>query len=451
NAKESIELSLELVEKAKSIQNDTLLIKTIQETAYAHWYLGNYDEGIKLCNDLIPLLESQHKELVINITAQNQLLLGNLNGDKGKPKDSLQYYTDSLKLYQEAENTLGIGYAFNNIGEVYRIQGKLDESLVCYLRSKEHFEQLDNQLDVAMTLSNMAEVYREKGELKSALDFAFQSRNIQITLEDNYVVAFTDITIGLIYHSQGNLNEAIKYYKSSVDTLSLRNNVLWTSQALYYYILALVEVDLDESTKQLQLMQSLIEGNHEEVKLIDLQYKVLRAVILKKSKTLSNLIKAQDLFTEIVKSKDIIDYSISILAMKHLAEILLIELKLFNNPDTLREFIELIIDLRNIAELHGSILLEIQIYILIAKLKAIDGEYQSINESLEFAYKLAKEKELSKFVKEIEKVRSEILDEINKYSGSELEFEEIKKKVNQMNVEAYLNEILLSEILSRKK
>ncbi|MCE7735793.1 MAG: tetratricopeptide repeat protein [Candidatus Heimdallarchaeota archaeon] len=451
NAKQSIEISLDSIHRSKLIPNDILTIKAIQETAYAHWYLGNYDQGIKLCEDSNDLMKSQPAELIVNLRAQNLLLLGNLYGDKNRPEDSLRYYTDSLKLYQEIGNILHAGHVLNNIGEVYRYQGKLDESLVCYSRSKEYFEKVDNQIDVAMVLSNIAEVNREKGELKLALDYALQALKVQTQMQDGLFSAFTNITIGLIHHSQGNINEAIKYYETSVDTLTKQDNILWTSQAVYYYILALTEVDIEESQKQFQLMQSIVDKNQEEIKLIELQHKVLQAVLLKKSNKLANLVSAQELFTEIVKSKDVIDFSITLLAMKHLAELLLVELKLFNNPDTLTELIDLIAELGNIAELHGSILLKIQIYILFAKLKAIDGDFQITNETLDLAYNLAKQKELPKYMKEVEKTREEIFDEIKKYSDSDLKFKEIQNRLTHIDVEAYLNEILINGILSGKK
>lgn len=451
NAKESIELSLDSIDRSKLIKNDILIVKSIQETAYAHWYLGNYDQGIKLCEDSKRLMKSPSAELNIDLQAQNLLLLGNLYGDKGKPEDSLRYYTDSLKLYQQIGNMLRAGHVYNNMGEVYRYQGKLDESLVCFLRSKDHFVKVDNQLDVAMTLSNIAEVHREKGDLKLALDYAFQALNIQKKLGENLYIAFTNITIGLIHHSQGNLTEAIKYYQVSVDTLNKQDNILWTSQAVYYYILALAEADFEESKKQLQLMQSLVDRNHEGIKLVKLQFKVIQAVLLKKSNKLSNLVKAQELFTEVVKSKDVIDYSITLLAMKHLAELLLIELKLFTNSEALTELIELIAELGKIAELHGSVPLKIQIYILFAKLKAIDGDFQTTNETLDLAYNLAKQKELPKFIAEVEKTREEIYDEIKKYSDSDLKLKEVQTRLTHIDVEAYLNEILINGILSGKK
>lgn len=451
NAKASLALSKPLIEKSKAIDNYILQIQATIETAYAYWYLGRYDNGIQLCKDSIQLIKSQKKDLVIDLEARNFLLLGNLYGDKDRPEDALKYYTDSLKLFQKSKNTIGTGYAYNNIGEVYRLQGKLDESLACFARSKEHFEQVGNLLDVAMSLSNIAEIYREKGDLKPALDFAYQAKNIQTTLEHNYLVAFTDVTIGLIHHSQGNLPKAIYHYKMSVDTLTQQDNIVWTSQALYYYILALVEIDFEESQNQLQMMQTLIDENHEKIKVVELQYNALQAVILKKSNTLSNFVQAQEVFSEIVKSKDIIDYSITLLAMKHLAELLLIELKLFNNPDTLREFIDLIQALKNTAELHGSILLQIQVLILYAKLKALDGDFHTTNEALDVANQLASKRELTQIMTEIVEVRSDIYDEIKRYSESELNFKDMQDRLTQLDIEGYLNEILMTGILSAKK
>ncbi|MHA2097931.1 MAG: tetratricopeptide repeat protein [Candidatus Kariarchaeaceae archaeon] len=450
-AKESLKISKHLVDESKKIGDTILLIRSLQETANAHWYLGNYNIGVQVCHDVADLLKNHPQEKVYRLLARNQLLLGNLFGDKGLPRDSLKYYTEAVTLYDKANDKYSAGLVFNNIGEVYRSQGKLDEALVCYEKSKEYFEEVDSRHNVSMGMSNIAEVLREKGNFTSALNMALEARDIFMSIDDIYTIPFTNMTIGLIYHSQGDLAKAIKFYQESVDVLSHQDNILWAAQSIFYYLLAYSEIDLDKCKEGLKLFQSLIDKNHEGIMLVELQYRAIQAVLLKKSNTLANLVKAQDIFSEIVNSQTIIDYSITLLSMKHLAELLLIELKLFNNEDTLRELIELITSLRNTAELHGSVLLQIQVYILFARLKAIDGQFDITNDTLEVAYTLAKESELPHLMSEIDNLRQEIIEEIKKYQDSGLDFKEIQNKLNQINVEAYLNEILIDGILSGKK
>jgi len=448
--KESYTLSTLILDSAESFKDEKLIIEAQLENAYCNWYAGDYEKGIQICNfaqDIMGRSESDYRKLY----ARSQIILGNLVGDQGDLDLALKYYTDALKIYRLINDKDGIAYSLNNLGTLYNFQGNLDEALICYERSGQLFQELDNPINIAMSLGNIGYIYLEKGDLEVALDSLLRSHKILTEINDKAYLPAIETSIGRFYYSKGQYQKALSYFENSLTLFELLENNLWMSETLLYYILTFCEIDLNNTTKLLNKFEKIIESDKSNSKLIDLRFKVSKAIILKKTNRLENIVEAEKLLYQIVDNDEIIDYAVTLMAMKHLADLLILELKLNDDENILIELINLISKLNNSALIHGSHRTQVQTYILFAKLKILNGDFQSAIESLNHAEKIAKEDGLEKLVKEVLLEKEGIVEKVNMYERAYGDSSNIQEKLQQANVEAYLTEILANGLLQHKQ
>ncbi|OLS18657.1 MAG: hypothetical protein HeimC2_44160 [Candidatus Heimdallarchaeota archaeon LC_2] len=302
-----------------------------------------------------------------------------------------------------------------------------------------------------MSLGNIGYIYLNKGDLDAALDCLLRSHKILVEINDKVYLPVTKTNIGNFYYAKGQYQTALIYFKESLALFETLENNLWISETLLYYILAYCEVDLNGAIDLLNKFEKIAESDQNKSKLIDIRYKLMKSIVLKKTNRLENIVKAEKLLYQIVDNEEILDYAVTLMAMKHLADLLILELKLQDDETILIELINLISKLNDSALIHGSRRIQVQTYILFAKVKILSGDFQSAVESLDFAEKIAKEDGLEKLEKEALLEKDQIVQKASMYERAYGDLTNIQEKLQQANVEAYLNEILVNGILQYKQ
>ena len=80
----------------------------------------------------------------------------------GKYPEAIAYYKKSLKLYKEADYTLGISACLKNIASIYNKQGNYPLALEYNSEALSLAEKIQDSLGISNSLNNMA---TEKPEL----------------------------------------------------------------------------------------------------------------------------------------------------------------------------------------------------------------------------------------------------------------------------------------------
>lgn len=451
NAKESERLTDNLIIKAKELQNSLLLTKTYIENAYDNWYLGFHNKSIERGLDALNLSKRDKSKESQVLTAKSNNLIGNVEIERGNSTAAINYYTVALQIHQEHGNKMGSAYVLNNLGFAYSYLGRLNAALSHYEKSKDLFTSLDNEHLIAISMGNIGQIYILKGNLEKALELSLKSISVLERIGNAQSLAEFSTNIGQIYHAKGELEKAIKYYKKSLDILLHQDNDVWVSFALFYYILANADYDLEEAKIWLEKLRSFLEVEDRDTSLIQLRYNIAAAVLLIKTSRLTNLVKAESLLKEILNNDTVDDYSITILAIKNLADIRLVELRLFTDSVNLKELLDLIAKMTDLSKLHGSFITETQSLILYAKLKLIEGEFEVANSSLNEALIIAKNHGLVTLANEINEEIKKLYNEVNKYETMFRDSKIMELQIEVGEVREYLNKILSSGILRGKR
>ena len=194
------------------------LYRSDPDTAVALWQKAQEMAEVNLSNNpsSIPLKK------YLNALAEALNNIGYILDNKGEIQEALEYYFQSLEIFEElgklpdeavAESgKKGVAACLNNIGAIYEDQGDIEKALEHYFKSLKIREQLGWKLGVAICYNNIGMTYRSQGDLEMALEYVLMSFKIKEEMGDNHGVGVCLQNIGGIYDDQGDAERALEYY-----------------------------------------------------------------------------------------------------------------------------------------------------------------------------------------------------------------------------------------------
>ncbi|MBT6515684.1 MAG: tetratricopeptide repeat protein [Crocinitomicaceae bacterium] len=129
-------------------------------------------------------------------------------GDYAK---AINYFTKSLKIYEEIGFKNGIADIFNNIGGIYSNRGDYAKAIDYYKKSLKIYEEIGvGKIEVA--IMNIGRCFADQGEYAKAVNYYTKSLNIAKEIGDKNSIAFNLYSIGEIHSYQGEYAKAIDYF-----------------------------------------------------------------------------------------------------------------------------------------------------------------------------------------------------------------------------------------------
>ena len=168
------------------------------------------------CAGQAPQLDSLRK--VLNTTKDDTSKVNTLLAlSKGSlslvPETALMYANDANKLSSAIQFTRGRALALKSIGMVYYNQSKYPETLDYWLQSLHVFDSTGDKAGAANMLSNIGAVYSNQTEDDKALEYYFKALPYAEQLNDKLRIATLYINIGSVYyHNPVNHNKALEYF-----------------------------------------------------------------------------------------------------------------------------------------------------------------------------------------------------------------------------------------------
>ncbi len=355
--KGTFDTALDLAEKCfqdSMTVSSVLQIQSRVVVVYALWRKGHLDEAL---NDLI------ETELLYTVLTENERL-----------------------MVREAEATL-----IHLKGNIYWSKGELDHALMFFQQSLVMRKEIGNQQDIAGSLNNIGNLYRTKGELDTALKYLEQSMEIAKKMNNQPLFAFTLNNIGKIYGMKGELDIAFKYNQQS---LKIFINI-GSQQSVVILLFDLISLSMNRKDHQSIYHQyfeklEIISTSeiHQDDKTIQLYYNLAQALIFKSSQRMRIKNKAFDLLESIVND-EVIEHELTVLAMKHYIEFLLIELQTYGEIEALQEAKDRVDYMQKLAQEQHSFSILVDTLILQYKLELLTGDVTKAKEILQQAFNQA--------------------------------------------------------------
>lgn len=149
-------------------------------------------------------------------------LAGELYNDH--PDQAIQQCEKARQLSTTINYTDGLSNALGWLAFLYEQQGDIKKALDYYQQSLTLFEKSGSKRDAATVLNNMAAIYKDQGQIEQAIALNEKSLAIKIEIHDSDGIATTYNNMGLIYSNQGQIPEALEYYMKALSIEEKINN-----------------------------------------------------------------------------------------------------------------------------------------------------------------------------------------------------------------------------------
>lgn len=361
-------------------------------------------------------------------------------GDLARARD---YFFKSLTVFTELNYKIFIGKNLYFIAVLYfDKEGDLLEALKYCQQSKDIFQEIGFKLGISQSYILFGEIYRSKGKLDRALDHLKKSLTMREELKKKRKIAQTHYFMGKVYADMDQLKQATVSYQKCLSILIEFNEYHRTSYTLLHLILIFLEMNIDQNvSRYFQQLEDLSQKSGNRI--INLHYKLGKAIILKSSRRAKYKIESQLILEKIVE-EEIVDLALTAYAILNLCELLLDEYKTYGEQEVWQEIEELSNRIHSFAMAQNSYPLIVNALLLKAKLVLITGKISNSNKIMEEAYTIANERGLSKIRQKVKIEQQTLETELEWYENAVIESSSMLKRIKHSEIEVYLAEVIKS-------
>ncbi|MHA2363958.1 MAG: tetratricopeptide repeat protein [Candidatus Hodarchaeales archaeon] len=401
--------SLSIRESQKNM--DFEIASSLNDIALCYALKGHSDLALEHFQQSLDLFIELGSESASLKVMNNLGLIHAYNSDKDKAYD---YYQKSQELIIKNKNKPSESALLLNTGLLYLDEGKLPLALDNIKKSLMIYEEIQNKFGLALSLSIFGLIFEIKGELDQALELHNRSLTIFEDLNNKQKIAMSYNNIGNIHQIEGDHEKALEYYEKSLKILNENGNNLEISATLLNLISVAFHGDAVDKAIRDSYFQKLQElSKKDKNKLIDLTFRLAKAIKLKNSKRVIKKAEAQRIFQKIVEEK-VIQHEYTVTAMKNLCELLMQELQDSGSQDVLNEVKSLLEKLITIAENQKSFSLLAESYMIKSKIAILELDINSARQLLGQAEQIAEEKGLKKLLMLISREYDSLIEQSDK-------------------------------------
>ncbi|WP_051203202.1 ATP-binding protein [Hugenholtzia roseola] len=151
------------------------------------------------------------------LEAQSNSFAGVIYRNKGDYTKAMGYYFEALTVAETHQVDVQIGYAYNNIGDLYKVQNQLSLALENTQKAIPFFEKVGNKRGLAYAYIRLAEIYAESKIYDKALVAYEKCLKIREEQGDKEAIASTLNGMGILYVEQKEFEKAIPYLQNSLE------------------------------------------------------------------------------------------------------------------------------------------------------------------------------------------------------------------------------------------
>ncbi|MFQ5981226.1 MAG: tetratricopeptide repeat protein [Candidatus Heimdallarchaeota archaeon] len=439
-------------------------------------YKGDYDQGMKYFQQSLALRQELGNKHDIAVSLRS---IGAMHGAKRDEEQFLEYTQQALKIFQELGNKYRVAWCLTNIGLHHLRIAEFNRALEDCQQGLALFQELGNKRLVAYSLGMIGEIYQTKGELNEAFEYFQQMLAIVEELGVKWSLYYCLSSIGVLYSHRGDVDRALEYFQQALaigqelDNKGMIANSLddiglihWQKGALeqalahleeclrYYeeqglnvavgYILFwLLQVSLDKGSSE-QAQQYLERLQHiaeqEDYKNLSQCYRVAQALVLKTSPRIRDKARAQELLQQLIE-EEMVWFDNAQLAMLHLCELLLDELKTYGEVKVLQEAKSLVDRLYSLAQDRHSHSLVVNSLILRAKFAMIEGDLIAAAQYLEQARVTTEEKGLGRLAEKVTAEKQQLEAQYDTWEQLIQRNAPFRERVEHARVTDYLKDV----------
>ncbi|UJG44135.1 MAG: hypothetical protein K9W46_02885 [Candidatus Heimdallarchaeum endolithica] len=358
---------------------------------------------------------------------------------KDLPK-ALTLVKDSLNLVKDKKETKIYAFLKYREGKLNAQKGNLNQSLSCFEECLVYGELLNSKQIVNNTLISIGEIYRLKGNLNKAVELYNDALINYQEKENMFGISQVFNNIGIVYFSKGDFNLALDFFDKSINYAKLvKFNYIIAESTYYLTKLHILLGKISKANEYLNDFKKL--SKKERNKFLNFYAQLTEASILKEKKRFESQAKAISLLRSIIEKNEIYN-EINIHAMLNLTEILLEELRIFNESKIIEELKIINAKLLKIAEMQISRSLLAEAYWLKGKINLIQLNFDEVQEDLLKAQEIAFSQGLDNLAQKISLEYDSIIREHKKWKAILNSDVSIKQRIEETQVDTLVSQMI---------
>ena len=175
------------------------------------------DDPQKAINLAIQAKELAEKIVFIKGQAYALKSIGLAYYSQAKYPEALQYWRESLNIFENINDETGISNMLNNMAAIYFMMGDDEKALEYSLKSLKTSEKLGDKLRMLSALNTVGNIYfNEKATKDKALDYLLMALPLCEELGNNDLLRTISQNIAEIYFEKNEFSKSISYFERSL-------------------------------------------------------------------------------------------------------------------------------------------------------------------------------------------------------------------------------------------
>jgi class 3 adenylate cyclase len=253
----------------ETLKDDSIKVNTLNELSYSFWDT-NPDMSIMYAMEAMDMAYKVNFRKGVAYALKN---MGMAYFAKSDYISVLEYWQQSLAVFDSIGDRVGVSNILNNIGSVYFDQSDNASAVDYDIRAAKVAEEIGNTLRMASVYINIGSIYSEDSETyENALEYFSLALRLSEELGEYDIMGTSSVNLGELYYKLENYDSALFYYERSLEAFEFDgsgtipyslNNIgkLYSTRAEYPSSIKFHEDAYDiakENQDKKQMSQSLI-------------------------------------------------------------------------------------------------------------------------------------------------------------------------------------------------
>ncbi|MHA1984099.1 MAG: tetratricopeptide repeat protein [Candidatus Hodarchaeales archaeon] len=442
----AMELLQQAVEINMEVENYLGIAWALNFCSEVHFFEGHLKESKEYAEQGLAMSEKYEIDFT---KAHSCILNGRYYLSVGQLKSAQNWLQKGVDISALNENKYIENSSRLYLGITYLHLGKIEKSLEELEESIQISETIGDHYGKARSILNIGTISQINGDIQQAIDLFQQAFRVFRTFKDTNRSIDANLKLGKAYMALGENKLAYEEFKNSFihrlwnwednrPNNGIPQNLYAFPETLYQLVIICLELNLfDQAEHYQQRLEDLqdLEPND----LVHYQAKLAKALILKQNKRIKEKIKSQIYLEELINDK-IEDQGLVVYAMLAYCDMLVAELKLYNEMEVFQEIEILMSQLLRIVQEQSSIPLEIETILLQANLALIRGEASETSQILNQALRIAEKHKLPNFIEKVKDRQFKLSGELGKWKELTERNAPLQERLELVKIQQYIAE-----------
>ena len=168
---------------------------------------------------------------------------------RGLGTKAIDYYSQSLKIREQINDSVGISATLGNIGMIHRLHGRYEAAVEYHEKALKIETSMNNLEGVAKSNNSLGNVFFEKQDYSRALTSYAKALKLAEELGDSSNISTFMNNVGLVMLKQQKLDSATHYFNTTIQIQSDKGDIRGKTNSLNNLGVTLMELGLLDSAE----------------------------------------------------------------------------------------------------------------------------------------------------------------------------------------------------------